>query len=130
MGNGIKKYEDLLEEKKRLQLLLVSQKQFIRNDIGSIKQSLKPVKVGYSVVSRFFSKGSRSPVMQLGSQIFTSIVLRILIRKRIGWIKRRVFEILIGNFFANTLKPVLNLMAYKLIHKIRPQSVPQTAVLK
>lgn len=130
MGNGIKKYEDLKEEEKRLQLLLASQKQFIRNDIGFIKQSLKPVQVGYSYVSRFFSRGSRSPVLQLSSQIMTSIVLRLLIRKRMGWIRRRVLEIFIGNFFANTLKPVLNLLAYKIMHKLKPETYQATALKK
>jgi len=130
MGNGIKKYEDLKEEEKRLQLLLTSQKQFIRNDIGSIKQSLKPVQVGYSYAARLFSRGSRSPVLQLSSQIFTSIVLRMLVRKRIGWFKRRVLEIFIGNFFANTLKPVLNLLAYKILHKLRPVASQAPALKK
>lgn len=120
MSKAIKTYADLLEEKQRLHAILFSQKQAVKNNISSIKQSLSPLHIGYKYASRFFSRGANNPFLNIITQIFTSFVLKQLIRRRIGWIKRRSLEIFIGNFFANTFRPIANIISYKVLQKIKP----------
>lgn len=99
MSKKIATYNDLLEEKQRLQQLLAIQRDTITINVDLLKEELKPVSDGISNVvltlSRFGKQTQQSPLVYFGIDLATQMVLRRWLKMKTSWFTRSVVPFVI-----------------------------------
>jgi hypothetical protein len=99
MSKKIATYDDLLEEKARLQELLAIQRETISINFALVKDEIKPVASGISNVfitlSRFGKQPQQSPLVYFGIDLATQMVLRRWLKMKTGWFTRSVVPFVI-----------------------------------
>jgi hypothetical protein len=108
MSKKISSYDELLEEKARLQELLGLQKAAISGNLASIQEDVRPVTNGLLVVGRVLSKIGRrnrptSPLLNVGLDIGVDMVLRRYILRKAGWFSRTFVPLIASTFLARFL---------------------------
>jgi hypothetical protein len=108
MSKKISSYDELLEEKARLQELLGLQKAAIQGSITSIQEDVRPVTNGLLVVSRVLAKIGRrnrptSPLLNVGLDIGVDMVLRRYILRKAGWFSRTFVPLVASSLLARYL---------------------------
>ena len=98
MTKGIKSYNDLLQEKQRLESLLHAQKQVIYYDIEQIKEELKPVRKTFEFIRKITTKDKTSLLLTFGSDILINGVVKKFILSKANWITRAVVPIFLKNY--------------------------------
>lgn len=99
MSKKIATYNDLLEEKQRLQQLLAIQRDTIAINVDLLKEELKPVSDGISNVvltlSRLGKQTQQSPLVYFGIDLATQMVLRRWLKMKTSWFTRSVVPFVI-----------------------------------
>jgi len=103
MTNTIRTYKDMQEEKKRLQELLVIQKQLIREDIEEIKESLKPVQSALSFAGKLVTRDRGNFILNAGANRIINLVLKNTILARAGWFAKLVVPFLAKNYSSHLI---------------------------
>ncbi|TCJ17827.1 hypothetical protein EPD60_06490 [Flaviaesturariibacter flavus] len=108
MSKKISSYDELLEEKARLQELLGLQKQSIGASLNSLQQDVRPVTNGLLVVGRVLTKIGRrnrptSPLLNVGLDIGVDMVLRRYILRKAGWFSRTFVPLAASTLLARYL---------------------------
>ena len=103
MSKHFKSYEELLQEKQRLEVLLQVQKEVIRQDIQDIKVQLQPARDALNFVKKFATKDKTSIALNIGSDLLITTVLKKFILARAGWFTRLVVPFLIKNYSSHFL---------------------------
>jgi hypothetical protein len=101
MTKRIQSYQELLDEKERLQSLLIIQKEAVRRDIHEIKEELKPVTSVISFASRLLTRDSNNPVFTAGANTLIDLVVKKMLLSRAGWFTRLAIPILLKNYSSN-----------------------------
>ena len=99
--NKIQTYDDLLEEKKRLELLLVNQKQVISANWTGLKDEFQPVNNVFSFLSKLTTRDKTNPLVNMGVDLAGDVFLRKLLLARAGWLTRLVVPFLLKNYSSN-----------------------------
>lgn len=99
----IESYNDLVEEKARLELVLASKRSDIKQDWKALKQELKPVKNLMGFVGKISNRKHLSPVMDMGVDIIGDVLFRKILLRRADWITRLILPVLIKNYSSNAL---------------------------
>jgi hypothetical protein len=98
MIRQINSYKELLEEKARLNALLLTQEQQIKEDWQSLKEELKPAILIGATLKKVFTRSASLTAAQLGINVLTDgFVKKVLLRKA-GWLIRLVVPLLIKNY--------------------------------
>jgi len=84
MNKQIKTYEDLLNEKQRLEVLVQVQKQVIHYDIQEIKEKLIPVTNTLEVIKKFVTKDTTNLLLTIGSDLAINTIVKQFILSRAG----------------------------------------------
>ena len=108
MSKKISSYEDLLEEKVRLEELLGLQKAAINGSLAAIEDDVRPVTNGLLVVTRLLTKiGKRnrptSPLLNVGLDIGVDMLLRRYILRKAGWLSRTLIPLIASTLLARFL---------------------------
>lgn len=103
MNKRINSYQDLLDEKERLQSLLIAQKEIIREDIREIKEDLAPVRSAISLAGKFVTRDKHNWVLNAGANTVIDLVVKKLILSRAGWITRLVVPFLVKNYSSHII---------------------------
>lgn len=103
MIKPIRTYEDLMEEKERLNQLLAAQKELIRQDFNEIKQEFAPVRSAISLVGKFTSKDNRSFLLTTATDTIIEILVRRMILAKAGWFTRIVVPFFMKNFSSHVI---------------------------
>ncbi|MDB5196186.1 MAG: hypothetical protein JWP88_556 [Flaviaesturariibacter sp.] len=94
MSKKIATYDDLLEEKARLQELLALQRETVSINFNLVKQEIKPILSGVSnaiiTVSRMGKQPNQNPLVYFGIDLATQMVLRRWLKMKTGWVTRSV----------------------------------------
>jgi len=98
MTKGIKSYNDLLQEKLRLESLLHAQKQVIYYDIEQIKEELKPVRKTFEFIRKITTKDKTSLLLTFGSDILINAIVKKFILSKANWITRAVVPFFLKNY--------------------------------
>ena len=114
MANRIQTYEQLMEEKKRLETLIDAQKELIRYDFKDLKHELKPVGVVFSFLKSVTSRSGKNGVLNYGVDMIIDLVFKRMILAKAGWITRLAVPFLIKNFSSNKLAENKNTFLKKL----------------
>jgi len=121
----IKTYDDLLQEEQRLQQVLKSQENLIRQDLVSMKENLEPIKKVYDQVHKVFTRDNRVPVFNVGLELGIDILLRRFILARAGWFAKTFVPYIVKNYSSHIIgeekrKAIIKKIE-ELFNKIRPK---------
>ena len=98
MIKQINSYKELLEEKARLNMLLVEQELQIKEDWQSLKEELKPaVMIGATLKKLFTRKAGTTAALMGINLVADGFVKRVLLSKT-GWLTRWFIPFLIKNY--------------------------------
>ena len=114
MTKPIRTYNDLLEEKERLKLLLSAQKELVREDINQIKQELAPVKSAISMVGKFATKDNRNWILTTAADTIIDLVVRKMVLSKAGLITKLVVPFFMKNFSSHVIADNKNKIISKL----------------
>ena len=101
--NRIQTYDDLLEEKKRLEQLLSFQKEQISANWVEMKEEFRPVNNVVSFFNKMVSRDKSNPLVNIGIDVAGDLVLRKILLARAGWATRLVVPFLLKNYSSNVL---------------------------
>ena len=103
MNKSIYSYKDLLEEKQRLEVLLVEQRQVLRNDVQELKTQLEPLKRAVEFIRKITTKDKTALLLTIGSDIVINSVVKRFILSRAGWLVRNVVPYFLKNYSSHFL---------------------------
>lgn len=103
MITKINTYEDLVQEKQRLQSLLQVQKQIIREDIEDIKEELQPIKVAMSAVGKITSRDPGNWAMNFAGNKLIDLVVKKLILRKAGWLTKIAVPFFLKNVSSHVI---------------------------
>ena len=111
----IQSYDDLLEEKQRLEQLLILKKEEISSNWTEVKQEFAPVNNAIAFLGKFTKRDKSNPLLNLGLNVAGDLVLRRYILARFGWFTRVIVPILLKNYSSNVFAD----KGKSFVHKIR-----------
>jgi hypothetical protein len=111
-------YNELLEEKARLQNLLKAQKEIIQLDITEIKNELKPATRVLKFVGKVGDTSKANPLLGFAVGMGTDILLRRFLFKKAGWIAKLVLPFVVRNASSRILTGTKNSLVKKLFSRI------------
>ncbi len=97
MSKEIKTYNDLLEEKERLEALLKLQKESVAQSARELNASFKPVYHAASFLGTMVTRDSTNPVLGTAANSIIDLVLRNIVLGRSGWIARNLIPAIVKN---------------------------------
>jgi len=103
MSNSIRSYKDLLEEKRRLEVLSVEQRQVLRDDVRELKIQLEPLKRVVEFVRKITTRDKTALLLTIGSDIVINSVVKRFILSRAGWFVRNVVPYFLKNYSSHFL---------------------------
>ena len=74
--SDIRTYNDLQEEKKRLEAVLAIQKGIIHQDIADLREEFKPVLKVLSMVGKMTNRNGSNPLITMGVNLVGGVFLR------------------------------------------------------
>jgi 2-keto-4-pentenoate hydratase/2-oxohepta-3-ene-1,7-dioic acid hydratase in catechol pathway len=104
MNNKITTYKDLLLEKERLQLLLQTQKEVIRQDIEEVKEELVPIRNIVNTVSRMISKEPGNILLTGTIDTVIDLVVKKFLLARTGWVTKNLVPFFLKNYSSHIIE--------------------------
>ena len=103
MTKTIRTYDELLQEKERLELLLAAQKDLVRQDFNGIKAELEPVRSVISTIGKFTTKDNRSWVLSTAADTLIDMVVKRVVLNKAGFFTRMVVPFFMKNFSSHII---------------------------
>ena len=103
MSKRIQTYDDLLEEKKRLQELLPVHKEQLHYSWGEMKESFKPVSNVFAFFGKMAKRDKTNPLLNIGIDVAGDVLLRKILLAKAGWLTRFAVPFLVKNYSSNVL---------------------------
>ena len=103
MTKPIRTYDDLLEEKARLKLLLSAQKELVRQDINELKLELVPVRSAISMIGKFATKDNRNWILTTAADTIIDLVIRKMVLSKAGLITKLAVPFFMKNFSSHVI---------------------------
>lgn len=99
MTKQIKTYQDLVDEKQRLTLLLKTQKAVIKNDFKEIKEELSPLRSVAGIAGKLVTRDRGGNwVLNMGANTLIDVFVKKMILGRAGWFAKTVVPFLLKNY--------------------------------
>jgi hypothetical protein len=114
--SSIKTYEDLEVEEKRLQALLYSHKENIKDSFANVKKGLNPFRNVISTVTKLFHRDRSNPITKIGVDLGLDVLLRKFILAKSGWFTKIIVPFFIKNYSTHFVKEYKK---SKLLQRIR-----------
>lgn len=96
-------YNELVEERERLEKLLETQKEIIHADFLEIKAQLQPARDAISFLGKITTKDRTNPLLNVGSDILINTVLNKFVLAKAGWIARLVVPFFVRNYSSHVV---------------------------
>ena len=98
MNKKIKTYNDLLNEKQQLEMLLHAQKELIVADIKELKHDLQPAVDAISFLGQITTRDNRELLVTGAANSLIDIVFKKIILSKTGWLSRLVVPFFVKNY--------------------------------
>lgn len=98
MTKRIQSYKDLLEEKERLQLLLKTQKEIVKQDMRSIKEEFAPLRSVAAFAGKLLSRDHSNFVLNAGANAAIDLLVKNLFLSKAGWLTKRLIPFILKNY--------------------------------
>jgi hypothetical protein len=102
--SSIRTYEDLEAEEKRLDALLYSHKENIKDSFAAVKQGLNPFKQAANTVRKLFSRDKSNPMMLFGVGLGVDVLLRRFLLSKAGWFTKIAVPFVVKNYSTHFIK--------------------------
>lgn len=102
--SSIKTYQDLEAEEKRLQALLYSHKENIKDSFIAVKHGLNPFKQAVDTAKRLFSRDKSNPLMKFGVDLGVDVLIRRLLLAKAGWFTKIIVPFFVKNYSTHFVK--------------------------
>jgi hypothetical protein len=119
MNKKIQTYDDLLEQKKRLEDLLVVQKQQISSNWVEVKESLTPVNNIVAFFGKLTHRDKSNPLVNMGIDIGGDLLLKRILLARAGWLTRLAVPYLLKNYSSNVFADRGKSFLHKIKHWLK-----------
>ncbi len=103
MTKRINSYEELMEEKARLKLLLDEQKGVLRQDFNLIKEEFTPVRNAISVIGKITTRDNSSWLLATAADTAIDIFVRKFILSKAGWVTRIILPFFMKNLSSHLI---------------------------
>jgi hypothetical protein len=103
MTKRINTYNELLEEKARLEALFREQKAVIRTDIRGIGEEFRPVTSAASFLGKMVTREGGNFFLNASTNKLIDIVFKKLLLARTGWITKLVVPFLMKNYSSHII---------------------------
>ena len=103
MTKSIRTYDELQQERARLELLLAAQKDLVRQDFNEIKEELKPVRSVISTIGKFTTKDNRGWVLSTAADTLIDMVIKRIVLNKAGFFTRMVVPFFMKNFSSHII---------------------------
>jgi hypothetical protein len=90
----IRTYNDLLEEKKRLEAVLVIQKRIIHEDLIELREEIRPALNLLSIVGKITNRNSSNPLIGIGAGLVADVFLKGMVLSRTAKITQLIVPFL------------------------------------
>ena len=94
----IKTYEDLEAEEKRLEALLYSHKENIKDSFEAVKKGLNPFRQAAATARKLFTRDKYNPMMKFGLDLGVDVLVRRFLLAKAGWFTKIVVPFFIKNY--------------------------------
>ena len=106
--NNITTYNDLLQEKQRLTLLLAERKILVKTEFEEIKLKLKPITNIIDVVEKVTSKDTSNPLLNSAIGMGVNFLLKNVLLRNAGWVTKLVLPVLAKNYLSHEVDETKN----------------------
>ena len=103
MNKRIPTYNDLLEEKQQLEVLLKAQKELIRYDVQQLKAEFQPAIKTFSLLGKIFTKDRSNALLTTGTDTVIDLLVKKVILGRAGWITRLIIPYFLKNVSSHVI---------------------------
>lgn len=97
MNKRIKTYDDLLEEKQQMEVLLKAQKELIRLDAQQLKAEFDPAVKTFGLLGKMFTKDRSNALLSTGADTVIDLVVKRVLLGKAGWITRLIVPFFLKN---------------------------------
>lgn len=98
MSKRIQTYQDLLDEKQQMEVLLHAQKELVLADLREIKHELQPARDVLAFVGKATTRDRSNILLSMGSDKLIDWVVKKFILAKAGWFTRLVVPYLLKNY--------------------------------
>lgn len=119
MNKKIQTYDDLLEERKRLEELLIIQKQQISSNWAEVKESFTPVNNVMAFLGKLTHRDKSNPLVNVGIDIGGDILLRRILLAKAGWFTKILVPYVLKNYSSNVFAGKGKSLIHKLKHWLK-----------
>jgi hypothetical protein len=120
MKTKIKCYEDLLQERIRLESDLAIQGAQVRQDVALLREELKPVRTAIAFAGKFVSNDKNNPLLSIGVDMLGDLFFKNLLFARSGFLTKHIAPFLLKNLSAKFLSRngdgILDMLSEKIRH--------------
>ena len=109
--NNITTYNDLVQEKQRLSLLLEERKILVKTEFEEIKLKLKPLTNIVEVVEKMSTKDTSNPLVNAGIGMGVNFLLKNVLLRNAGWITRLILPVLAKNYLSHEVEEKNNVFS-------------------
>lgn len=103
MSPTIRTYNDLCEERTRLQNKLDAQKQRIKDDWHELKQEFNPVRNAFGLVGKMTHPDRSNPLLNVGLKIASDLLLKNFVLAKAGWAAKLAVPFVVKNFSSHII---------------------------
>lgn len=100
----ISSYDELLQEKQRLKLLLSEREMALRTEFEDIKTKLKPLSSILEFTEKITKRDSTNPLINTGIDVGVNFLLRKVLLRNAGWIAKLLMPVFVRNYLSNEVK--------------------------
>lgn len=115
MTKHIQTYQDLMDEKERLQSLLKVQKAAVNLDIQEIKEELEPVRSALSIAGKLVTRDSSNLLLNAGANTLIDLLVKKLLLSKAGWITRLAVPFMLKNYSSHFISGSKDAIINKLL---------------
>jgi hypothetical protein len=103
MTKRIRTYQDLLDERQKLEQLLHAQKELVIQDFKEVKEELKPVREAITFIRKITSRDNTSFLLTTGASKLIDVLFKKVILARAGWLSKMIIPFFVKNYSSHVL---------------------------
>jgi hypothetical protein len=96
-------YKELMEEKARLEEVLIVKRAQIKDDVKEFKHQFMPVSHAFVTIVQFFSRDKHNPIVNAGVNFAGDVVLKRFVLGRAGWLTKIIVPYLVKNYSSHLI---------------------------
>jgi hypothetical protein len=109
--NNITTYNELIQEKQRLSLVLEERKILVKTEFEEIKIKLKPLSNIAEIVEKISTKDTSNPLINAGISMGVNFLLKNVLLRNAGWVAKLILPVLTKNYLSHEVEEKNNIFS-------------------